>query len=279
VITILAAIIGPELQKPANFMAPVAENMTAIGHAFEMYRADWDDYYPAAHNIHEGNPCNVPMGGNELWEPSQYHAMSKDDYGNTVGWYSKFYWEVLAPYVEDFEVFHCPFDTGIGASYGNAPSMWEFWTEWFKEHPAYCPGRGPEGCGASSYVWNGGLGWYNLWEAHGGNDDNPDTFRPSAYGPWYLPYYKPSVKTQSSIQRPHARYLVFGFMGAWYVGWKYQYNGHWFWRSQAWPVLFCDGHYELINYKEFDETADMNKGTDKDALRAWWTPPESRLEP
>jgi prepilin-type N-terminal cleavage/methylation domain-containing protein len=277
IIAILAAILLPVFAQAIHGakMTHAVNNMVQIGRAFEMYRGDWDDYYPPAHNIHEGNAQNTPMGGTEMWEPSQYHSMSKDDNGNTVGWYSLFYWELLQPYVKNEGIFHCPLDKGFGASFGNAPSMWQFWTDYFKAHASqYCPGR-PNGCGASSYIWNGALGWYDFWEAKGGNDQNPNTFRPSGYGPWYLPYYKPSVKTQGFVGKPAVRYLLWGWIGFWYKTRTEDTSGY----SAAWPVVFCDGHYELVNYQDFDETATMNQNTPKDGLKAWWTAPESELEP
>jgi prepilin-type N-terminal cleavage/methylation domain-containing protein len=276
IIAILAAILLPVFAQAIHNakMTQAVNNMTQIGRAFEMYRNDWDDYYPCAHNEHE----------EPFWEDRGQHSACVGDDNQAVGYWSKFYWEVLMPYVKNKGIFHCPLDKGIGTSFGKADSMWQYWDEQNKKVFANKFGRGPDGPGSCSYVWNGGLGWTDLWEANpNASDDNPSTFRPSRYGGQYrcTSGAGPSAKTQGFVAKPAVRYLLWGWIGFWYKTRTENTSGY----SAAWPAIFCDGHYKFVSYQDFDETSLLyapgggNPDPEKDGRYAWWTPAESELEP
>jgi hypothetical protein len=232
-------------------------NLLAIGRAFEMYRQDWGDCYPVAHNLHNDA---------YTWEPAGYHR-------NTA---EPFWWEVLRPYLRTREMvdqhgvlgtpLRCPLDRGTGMSFDRGyESMYDYWKDKLKE-PPYNRTNGL----SCSYVWNGALGWKDLWQLSNGKNVRPRgnchyrTLPEDGGGP--------SPKGQNMISQPGVRYLCWDWIGGWHRVREPARKGY----AAGWTVLYCDTHVKWIGYEEFDEACQL---PDKEAVSAWWTPVESDRAP
>jgi len=249
IIAILAAILLPIFAQAIHAAKEThcQNNLLQIGRAMEMYRNDWEDFYPVAHNLHNDA---------YLWEPDQYHR------GAAGGYAEPFWWEVLQPYVKNKELFKDPLDKGTGLSFGQGyDSMYDFW----KVKLAGAPYNRTNGL-SCSYVWNGTLGWKDLWQLTGGKN-----WRPTSNCN-YLTMQKggPSPKHQGMIQRPAVRYLCWDWIGFWHRTRREGSAGY----SAGWTVLFCDTHVKWVGWRDFDEVMAL-----EDPLYAWYVPIESDRAP
>jgi prepilin-type N-terminal cleavage/methylation domain-containing protein len=269
IIAILAAILLPVFAQAVHQAKEThcQNNLKNIGLAFEQYRNDWNDFYPVAHNLH--NTSGSASGAYE-WEPTAYHS--------TTPW-EPYFWEAILPYVKNRDIFKDPLDKGVGESFGtNYDSMYEYWAD--PNNPSgrslpHAPWNRPvDETGKSiscSYVWNGALGWvdlYQQWQKGQRNSWRPDSLTNTAYRTRTQSGGGPSPKTQGQIQRPSVRYLCWDTMGFWH---RVRRGGF----SAGWTVLFTDTHVKWVNYQDFDETGQALQNP----LMTWYVPIESDLAP
>jgi prepilin-type N-terminal cleavage/methylation domain-containing protein len=276
IIAILAAILLPIFAAAirAGKESHCANNLGQVGRAFEMYRNDWEDYYPVAHNLHD---TDIP------WEPVGTHNNV-----NRAG--EPFWFETLLPYVKNRQIFHDPLDKGYGTSFQSYGSLYDMNADALRRAP-WNRKVGDDGMAMStSYVWNGALGWRDLYQAVPGVDSefatkwNPcNTGGSAAHGnPSYQCHYfpdDPSPKHQGMIKRPAVRYLAWDWTGIWH---KTKRGGGGAQVSAGCTVVYTDTHVKYVDATKFDEYSMWSGNPTQDLLdkkESWWMPPESDNAP
>ena len=294
IIAILAAILLPIFAAAirAGKESHCANNLSQIGRAFEMYRNDWEDYYPVAHNLHNATTEDGTTG--LCWEASSSHNGS-----NQIA-AQPFWFEAILPYVKNKQIFRCPLDKGIGESltqtkYGVASnSMYDLWASmllgkpWnrtFEDANENNTRDANEYAMASSYVWNGALGW---WDAYQQTPPVSPVNQATDASSWYgwrkggdMQNYDtshPSPKHQGMLKRPAVRFLAWDWFGGWHKTKRITVGGVSQKVSQGWTVLYCDTHVKYLDALKFEETHDGSTFTSDD-YESWWMPPEAENAP